>query len=56
MGEENELTMSNVLAARSLTKGRAMRGIRFEAEMWPWWLLTSNADMIHESEPASLRM
>jgi len=31
--------MSSVFAALSLTKGRAMTGMRSEAGIWPFWLL-----------------
>lgn len=38
-------TMSKVFAARSLTKGLAMTGMRCEAVRWPFWLLMRSSDM-----------
>jgi hypothetical protein len=39
----DELTISRVFAALSLTNGRAMTGMRWEAETWPFWLLLSKS-------------
>jgi hypothetical protein len=40
---ERPHTRSSVFAARSLTKGRAMTGMRCEAETCPSWLLLSKS-------------
>lgn len=47
---EGKHTRSRVLAARSLTKGRAMAGTRCEAVRWPCWLLTRRSDIFNHNE------
>jgi len=43
ISRKNKPTISSVFAARSLTNGRAITGIRCEAETWPFWLLLSRS-------------
>jgi hypothetical protein len=41
-------TISRVFAARSLTNGLAIAGMRCDALIWPFWLLTRSSDMLSE--------